>query len=338
MNARYPIALTTPDGSGQAVHPDVIRLDEPFRGYRYWMAYTPYPFGDERLENPCIRASTDGLNWERVAGCPDPIFAAPEDVKGHHADPELVFRNGRLTMLFMTTTVGEALATISHTETSDAVTWSDAKPICRDDWIVSPCVAADDDGYILWYVQCHADAPLPVSTLFRRAGPDLGRLGDAQTCTLAIPGHVLWHIDIIADGSGFEALATAFPKGLNPSRSRLFRAVSADGVTFTLSSPQPIVSPSLFGWDNRMIYRSTFIREGQGYRIWYSAASWAMRCGIGYLTGELGAPRSNAAAATSAQVGFVTRLKEDGIGIAKYLILQYAPPAIVRLARGVAGR
>src|SRR6202012_4398027 len=108
-----------------------------------------------------IRASTDGLTWEAVPGCPDPIFPAPDDVKGHHADPELVFRNGRLIMLFMTTTVGEASATISQTETLDGIAWSDPRPVCRDDWIVSPCVAADRGGCTLWYVQCHADATPP---------------------------------------------------------------------------------------------------------------------------------------------------------------------------------
>jgi hypothetical protein len=340
MNAAHPIALTTPDGSGQAVHPDVIRLDAPFCGFQYWMAYTPYPFGDERLENPCVRASTDGLIWEAMPGCPDPMFAAPEGAKDHHADTELIFRNGRLVMLFMTTTVGEASATISYTETCDVVAWSDPKAICQDDWIVSPCVvAADNNGVCtLWYVQCHADAPKPVSTLFRRVGADLDMLGDAQPCTLAIPGHILWHIDIIAAGSGFEALVTAFPIGLNPSRSRLFHAVSTDGITFTLSSASPIVSPSLFGWDDRMVYRSTFIREGRDYRIWYSAASWSMRCGIGYLEGNLRTLRTNAAAATSARVALLTRLKEDGIGLVKYLILQYAPPEIVRGLRRIAGR
>ena len=48
MNARAPLHISTPDGTGHVVHPDVVDAGAPFRGYRYWMAMTPYPFGRDR--------------------------------------------------------------------------------------------------------------------------------------------------------------------------------------------------------------------------------------------------------------------------------------------------
>ena len=41
--------LETYDGSGQAVHPDMA-----FWKDKFWLAITPYPYGMEEYENPCI--------------------------------------------------------------------------------------------------------------------------------------------------------------------------------------------------------------------------------------------------------------------------------------------
>ena len=43
----------------QVTHPDVVVLEEPWNGYRYWMAYTPYPGADQRKGRPdlCFRSA-----------------------------------------------------------------------------------------------------------------------------------------------------------------------------------------------------------------------------------------------------------------------------------------
>src|SRR5579884_2655894 len=40
-----PTLMTIPtyDGSGQAVHPDVVAFDAPWHGAQYWLTMTPYP-------------------------------------------------------------------------------------------------------------------------------------------------------------------------------------------------------------------------------------------------------------------------------------------------------
>src|SRR5439155_20610297 len=60
--AHAPNPDTTPtyDGTGQVVEPDVIHVPRGWNGYEYWMAVTPYPCGDESLENPSILVSHDG--------------------------------------------------------------------------------------------------------------------------------------------------------------------------------------------------------------------------------------------------------------------------------------
>ena len=44
-------------------HPDVVKFDEPWNGYSYWMAVTPNQNGNSQFENPCLAASNDGQSW-----------------------------------------------------------------------------------------------------------------------------------------------------------------------------------------------------------------------------------------------------------------------------------
>ena len=76
--------IPTYDGSGECTHPSVIdsvaTLGYPWYGYRYWMAFTPYPGNNARrfrLENPSIVASDDGTRWVIPPGVRNPIVPAP---------------------------------------------------------------------------------------------------------------------------------------------------------------------------------------------------------------------------------------------------------------------
>ncbi|MBO9605718.1 MAG: hypothetical protein J7639_07195, partial [Paenibacillaceae bacterium] len=63
---RYQPQLTqipTYDGSGQTVHPCVLFFPEGWKGHRYWMAFTPYPDGNDQFENPSLVVSGDGVRW-----------------------------------------------------------------------------------------------------------------------------------------------------------------------------------------------------------------------------------------------------------------------------------
>src|SRR5437870_3946183 len=73
------LAIDTPDGSGQLVHPDVL-LD----GDRILLAVTPYPYSNDRLENPCLYTG-DGTSFEIVGNAP----IVPPPPKDHNDDPDL---------------------------------------------------------------------------------------------------------------------------------------------------------------------------------------------------------------------------------------------------------
>ena len=41
-------------GNTQNIHPKVLYFPEKWNGYKFWMAYTPYPKGKTDAENPCM--------------------------------------------------------------------------------------------------------------------------------------------------------------------------------------------------------------------------------------------------------------------------------------------
>lgn len=79
-----PCHVPTYDGSNECTHPSIVDsldvLGRPWHGYRYWMAFTPYPGNNpmrERFENPSIVASHDADNWVVPGGVENPIIPAP---------------------------------------------------------------------------------------------------------------------------------------------------------------------------------------------------------------------------------------------------------------------
>ena len=79
-----PLIIKTPEGSNQPYHPSVIYIPEGWNGYKYWMAETPYPLGEdgdwkglppyrERWENPCVHVSKDGIHWNDFEDSQNPI-------------------------------------------------------------------------------------------------------------------------------------------------------------------------------------------------------------------------------------------------------------------------
>lgn len=98
-------------------HPDVEYFPDRFRGYKYWMVFTPYLgfLGNsqdaERYENPTVVVSNDGLNWVEPSGISNPVQKAPSpnesfafDNKrlkhGFWSDVDLLAYNNKLIMYY----------------------------------------------------------------------------------------------------------------------------------------------------------------------------------------------------------------------------------------------
>src|SRR5687767_13891347 len=97
--AAAPLYLTTYDGSGQCVHPDVIRVGREFYGRELLMVMEPYPYGDDYFENPSLLVSDDGLAWSVPDCVSNPIVDPPPQRGAWNSDGDLLL--GRDHRLFL---------------------------------------------------------------------------------------------------------------------------------------------------------------------------------------------------------------------------------------------
>ena len=75
----------------------VLNFEKPWNGYRYWMAYTPYPGADQRKENPHVCVSNDRIHWKPFEGegkavSLDPLTPFEDPDKQYNSDTHLVYR------------------------------------------------------------------------------------------------------------------------------------------------------------------------------------------------------------------------------------------------------
>jgi hypothetical protein len=316
------------------VHPDVLYVPQRFAGYPYWMVFTPYPHANDRLENPRLRVSYDGIHWQRVAGTPDPLVPPPASTELHHADPELVYNSGRLHVVYLTIHRRTHEVTFNAMSCKSDLCWTEPQVIHVDVGAVSPTFQIDGNVWHEWFIRMKPWHSSNRSQLVHREGFDLASLKNECLCHLEIRRHVPWHIDILKVEEGYEALIAAYPDGTDNSRTRLFHALSDDGLNFNLSNDSPIIEPSVCGWDNRFIYRSSFLKEPDGtYRIWYSGSSWSWHTGIGYVEGPLDRLRGVSSAPLSPIPIMPVRLEGDLVSFMLYQYSRRVPAFVQRLVQ-----
>ena len=101
-NAAEPLAIKTYDGYNQPCHPKVLYFADGWNGYRYWMAYTPYPYCEDSLENPCLAVSDDGYTWFAPDGVKNPVTGYPPTFENsaHYSDPHLLMNGETMELWF----------------------------------------------------------------------------------------------------------------------------------------------------------------------------------------------------------------------------------------------
>jgi hypothetical protein len=267
--------LVTYDGSGQAVHPDVVVLDEPWNGYRYWMAATPYPNSNDTVENPSIWASHDGSAWVVPAGLTNPIHAP---ASGFEPDPCLLWEDGVLYCLY---------ASDKWQSSSTGVAWSARANLAGADSMagrVSPTLVKTDDAYLLWHVDSAAN-PNAVELRTSTTSPVAG-YSAATICTVTgIPaGREVWHISMRPVLGGFVAAFTLSDLGTGGAATTLHLGYSEDGKAWTVG-PELLPAQAGTPWSGAL-YRSCFIptdgRGGVVGRLWYSGFNRAGEWRLGY--------------------------------------------------------
>ncbi len=295
-NALEPLVTPTYDGTGQAVEPTVLSFARPWRGHRYWMAVSAYPFGDDEHEDPSILASDDGLAWSVPEGLANPLVRPR---RGHLADATLVYDDASDALwvyyLDEAKVDGINFESLDRVTSADGVRWSAPEPVLAGELypLLSPSVVKRGRLFTMWTVDgglvgCGSRD----TTLTERTSLDGLHWSDPQPVAISQPGYVLWHVNMTAVPETGHVLAaiSAFPRGRNCNRTRLFLADS-DGASWETFG-DALLSPGR-GWDDEQIYRSSPLYDAgkDTLRLWYSARSARTNAWhIGYTEGKLSVP------------------------------------------------
>ncbi len=183
------VLLETYDGLGQVTHPSVIKF-----GDYYVLAVTPFPYGNDKYENPCLFVSKNGIDF-------DPIFdAQPLVLPNEHnkliylSDPFLMKRDDVLYLIYRECRYRngeEYTAYIYEMHSNDLKVWSSPTQIFHCDFgAMSPAVLTTQGQEFLYYVVFKGQT----TALYRRKyGCDYS---ESEVEILNMPSDMmLWHID-----------------------------------------------------------------------------------------------------------------------------------------------
>ena len=148
-----PLSLVTYDGSGQAVHPDFVRVPaNPGAATRIRLVATPYPGGNAAYENPSLFTGSTGTSWLVPAGIQNPLETPSGS--SYLSDPDIVYDpdGAELRIYYRRVTNENEIWMI---RSSDGVKWS--APVltvhAANHMIVSPTIVRRASGdWLMWSV------------------------------------------------------------------------------------------------------------------------------------------------------------------------------------------
>lgn len=277
------LPITTYDGSGQVVHPDVAIGAGTLPGY--WLAITPYPNGNANYENPSILSGIDGRNWTVPTGLTNPV--ARSALGGYLSDPDVVWDPGtqRLWLYYREVATGQNIIRLKRSD--DGVRWDDPVTVATapSHQIISPTVVRGAPGapWTMWSVNSGpAGCTAQGTTVERRTSSDGIHWNAPAATDLAQPGEIIWHIDVewIPARSAYWAIYNTYPTGGTCVTDALYLAESADGVHWT-THPSPIVRRGVLEAFDDIVYRSSFQVDpaGGSVTLWVSGATFTAATG-----------------------------------------------------------
>ena len=202
----FRLDIPTYDGSGQAVHPSLLVQDAiPLSGNpgagspRFVLAFTPYTDTDDRVENPSVVVSDDGLNFREEKAGLNPLVPAPE--KDNNDDPDLFYSNGKYGILYLETKRPEKQSLVLL-ESTDRLNWEkraiheerlDQGSRC---FMLSPKYIEKDGLSYLFYVNRDATGGYRIEYV---TGKDVYSLDFAHRNMVVVAGlkELPWHLEIL---------------------------------------------------------------------------------------------------------------------------------------------
>ena len=267
------IPLATYDGSGQAVHPDVLAapfgLDERTR-----LAITPYPWGNANMENPSLFSGNERDGWSIPTGVTNPIVR-PDG--GYLSDPDLVWDpDARELRLYYRHVADENR--ILLVTSRDGVRFSAPKLVARaaNHQIVSPTIVRRSaTEWLMWSVNSGPVGCSAASTTVElRRSADGVQWSAPTTVSLSQAGVFAWHLEVqwIDALREYWALFNGKVRGSCTTQA-LYIATSTDGITWR-TFPSPVLRSGVIPELEDIVYRATFVYDAERdlVALWHSGA------------------------------------------------------------------
>lgn len=275
-NATDDINLVNYLGNKQNIHPKVLYFPNKWNGFKYWMAYTPYPNGNTLHENPCIAVSDDKFNWTVPTGLTNPLDFAPPH--GYNSDTHLVYRGdlNSLEIWWREVDLDNSVKRIFRRTSTNGVDWTPEElvfnlTVYHDD-MLSPCVIFEEGKYKIWFVTVHGNKRIDY---IESVGANIDAWEPRQTIMTHEEwgGLSPWHMDVMKTDIGLEMIVTAHDyAGTNNTSDLYYVLVKPNGEK---TKPRLILqrskNPSAI--DHQGIYRSAIHKEDGKYFIFYSSIS-----------------------------------------------------------------
>lgn len=297
---RQKLNLITPDGDDMAYHPKVVSLKKPINGYKYWIAFTPYPGADATKENPVINASNDLTGWCVPKGLKNPIDIPTDEngnpynetqknCKHYNSDTHLLFneKGDRLELFWRYVDDVEGSVTIYRSVSSDGINWSKKEVFLfsekrsRLDWL-SPAIILDGDIYRIWYVNQNKE--------IYYTEIENGVQSNPRKISVVYPeALVSWHLDVIYNPKKhmYEMVVCAMKSWSLRTVMSLYYSCSPDNIEWSdaVTILRPSGDPKKF--DSSGLYRSCLLWENGQYYMFYSGHSKdKSNVGVGLVYGS----------------------------------------------------
>ena len=257
-------------GKNQPTHPNVIKFDKPWHGYKYWMGYTPYPNGDGEEENPSIAVSNDMYKWETPKNLANPIADNEETGCNELKDSQLIYRDDldRLEMWYLGRVSknlggdGETLL-LFRKISKDGINWSKYQ-VMREFKYVSPAIIWDGEKYCVWGIGFEGQGTKGVFDYFESkdgvnwSGPVHCKIGnDSKTLDM-------WHGNV-----SYNEKLKCYELVYTPlSNQQVYYTTSKDKINFEKSK---VIVQNDGSWN--YLYRPTLLFDNDQYYCLYGAIS-----------------------------------------------------------------
>ena len=276
-NVPEPLNIPTYEGSGAATHPSVLYFKDGWNGYKFWMAFTPYPNSNNKFENPSIVASNDNITWDVPATNPiAPLL--PENT--YQSDPCIFMNGDKMEMWYRVSTINPAggyyPTEMYRMTTTDGVNWTAREKMFDGstfgDEFLSQTIRFKDGKYMMWLV--FKDKTTNALPVLMYAESTDGKSWEKRilNVTLTDNAYTFWHGDVIENPNGgydFIVMCKSDTK-----KWATFYTYSHDNINWT--TPVMIIKssyPSNKYWDSKHLYRPALVYVDNQYYVYYTTPS-----------------------------------------------------------------